>query len=203
MNWMDRLRTSADKRMWSVRRAIVMMRWAALGCGFSGLSVDPRGGRSRSFRGVETVMSLLLATSARKAHACAALLVGNTGSIRKKQGRQRQVAHTWRLQTNAESLRCGVSKPVSPSSQHSVRPCSQNVHAFFSANHQKGRCRFCQLDRLLKWNNYDDRGSSRGDRRRYFQLLDLLLRSALHLSVNLNCYGTKVATHLDFADSNT
>jgi len=37
MNWVDRLRTSADKRMWSGRRAVVMVRWAAVGCGCSAL----------------------------------------------------------------------------------------------------------------------------------------------------------------------
>jgi len=47
-----------------------------------------------SFRGVETVLSILLATSARKADDCAVLLVGDTGSIRKEQGQQQQVART-------------------------------------------------------------------------------------------------------------
>jgi len=37
MNWVDRLRTSADKRMWSGRRAVVMVWWAAVGCGCSAL----------------------------------------------------------------------------------------------------------------------------------------------------------------------
>jgi len=102
----------------------------------------------------------------------------------------------WWKKTNAESLRCGVSGPVSPSSQQGVWPFSQNLHAFFSANHQKGGSRFCQLDRLVKWNNFDVRDSSRGDRRRYFWLMDLLLWLALPLSVNWNCYVTKVATHI-------
>ena len=52
--------------------------------------------------------------------------------------------------------------------------------------------RFCRLDLLVKWNSFDDRDSSRGDRRRYFWLMDLLLRSALPLSVNSNCYATKL-----------
>jgi len=36
-NWVDWLRTSADKRMWSGRRAVVMVRWAVVGCGCSAL----------------------------------------------------------------------------------------------------------------------------------------------------------------------
>ena len=59
----------------------------------------------------------------------------------------------WVGKTNAESLRCGVSGPVSLSSQQGVWPCSQNLHAFFSANRQKGVSRFCQLDWLVKWNS--------------------------------------------------
>ena len=35
MNWVDWLRTSADKRMWSGRRAVVMVRLVAVGCGCS------------------------------------------------------------------------------------------------------------------------------------------------------------------------
>jgi len=97
---------------------------------------------------------------------------------------------------NAESLRCDVSGPVSPSSWQGVWPFSQNLHAFFSANLWKGGSQFCQLDRLVKWNSFDDRDSSRGDKRRYFWLMDLILRSAIPLSVNLNGYATKVATHI-------
>jgi len=37
MNWVDWLYTSADKRMWSGRRAVVMVWWAAVGCGCSAL----------------------------------------------------------------------------------------------------------------------------------------------------------------------
>jgi len=37
MNWVDWLRTRADKRMWSGRRAVVMVWWAAVGCGCSAL----------------------------------------------------------------------------------------------------------------------------------------------------------------------
>jgi len=37
VNWVDRLRTSADKRMWSGRRAVVMVRWVAVGRGCSAL----------------------------------------------------------------------------------------------------------------------------------------------------------------------
>jgi len=37
VNWVDRLHTSADKRMWPGRRAVVMVRWAAVGCGCSAL----------------------------------------------------------------------------------------------------------------------------------------------------------------------
>jgi len=37
VNWTDQLHTSADKRMWSGRRAVVMVRWAAVGCGVSAL----------------------------------------------------------------------------------------------------------------------------------------------------------------------
>jgi len=37
VNWVDWLCTSADKRMWSGRRAVVMVRWAAAGCGCSAL----------------------------------------------------------------------------------------------------------------------------------------------------------------------
>ena len=37
VNWVEWLRTSANKRMWSGRRAVVMMRWAAVGCGCSAL----------------------------------------------------------------------------------------------------------------------------------------------------------------------
>jgi len=37
MNRVDWLRTSTDKRMWSGRRAVVMVRWAAVGCGCSAL----------------------------------------------------------------------------------------------------------------------------------------------------------------------
>ena len=37
VNWVDRLHTSADKWMWSGRRAVVMVRWAAVGCGCSAL----------------------------------------------------------------------------------------------------------------------------------------------------------------------
>jgi len=37
MNWVDRLRTSADKRMWSGRLAVVMVQRAAVGCGCSAL----------------------------------------------------------------------------------------------------------------------------------------------------------------------
>jgi len=44
MNWVDRLRTSADKRMWSGRRAVVMVWWAAvLFVVVLRLSVVPRG----------------------------------------------------------------------------------------------------------------------------------------------------------------
>ena len=35
MNWVDRIRTSADKQMWSGRCAVVMVQWAAVGCGCS------------------------------------------------------------------------------------------------------------------------------------------------------------------------
>jgi len=42
MNWVDRLRTSADKRMWSRRRAVVMVWWAAVVVALR-LSVIPRG----------------------------------------------------------------------------------------------------------------------------------------------------------------
>jgi len=38
INWVDRLRTSADKRMRSGQRAVVMVRWAAVGCGCSALT---------------------------------------------------------------------------------------------------------------------------------------------------------------------
>jgi len=37
VNWVDRLRTSADKRMWSGRRIVVMVRWTAVYCGCSAL----------------------------------------------------------------------------------------------------------------------------------------------------------------------
>jgi len=37
INWVDRLRTSADNQMWSGRRAVVIVRWAAVGCGCSAL----------------------------------------------------------------------------------------------------------------------------------------------------------------------
>jgi len=37
VNWVDWLRTSADKQMWSGRGAVVMVRWAAVGCGCSAL----------------------------------------------------------------------------------------------------------------------------------------------------------------------
>jgi len=37
MNWVDWLRTSADKRMWSGQRAVVMVWWPAVGCGCSAL----------------------------------------------------------------------------------------------------------------------------------------------------------------------
>jgi len=45
-------------------------------------------------------------------------------------------------------------------------------------------------------NVFDDHDSSRGDRGEIFWLMDLLLRSALPLSVNLNRYATKVASHI-------
>jgi len=37
VNWVNWLRTSADKRMWFGRRAVVMVGWAAVGCGCSAL----------------------------------------------------------------------------------------------------------------------------------------------------------------------
>jgi len=37
VNWMDLLHTSADKKMWSGRCAVVMVWWAAVGCGCSAL----------------------------------------------------------------------------------------------------------------------------------------------------------------------
>ena len=55
----------------------------------------------------------------------------------------------WVGKTNAESLRCGVSGPVSLSSQQGVWPCSQNLHAFFSANRRNGRRYFWLMNLLL------------------------------------------------------
>jgi len=37
VNWVDRLRTSADKLMWSGRRAVMLVQWTAVGCGCSAL----------------------------------------------------------------------------------------------------------------------------------------------------------------------
>jgi len=104
--------------------------------------------------------------------------------------------------TNVECLRCGVPDLSLLVHGRAFDLLVKTLHVFFSANRRKGGSWFCRLDRLVKWNSFDDRDSSRGDRRRYFWLMDLLLRSALPLPVNLNCYTTKVASLIKFLPHN-
>ena len=100
--------------------------------------------------------------------------------------------------TNAESLWCGVSGPVSPVHGRAFWPFSQKPACVLFGESPKGQESGLSTRPTSEVKQFRWPWLISGRQEKMFWTHGLLLRSALPLSVNLNCYATKVATHMKF-----